>query len=494
MTRRVWLLALGAIAVRFASSFTLAVVAPDGARYLHMARLLEQGRFGDALNVFPRMHPLYPLLIAFGDSLTHRDLAVGISLSAILGGLALVPLYFLARNAWGERAATLASVFYVFLPDAVILHGDVMTEGTFMFFFFTAMAVGWSALEKKSWEQAILAGACSALAWLARPEGIYLPLLFALACALRFSRFSVAALGLFLATAFILMYPYLVFIKAQTGHWAMSANPFSKGIIGLFTGETEAKGFQVNEKSAEEFEEYGYIHKHGRFLGPVLYTAKTISRNLFHVLAPFLVIGFFRLRSPEGKWGPRLYLLAAAVGYFIPSILVWFAAMPFGHRYTLPTFVLLLPVAALGLLKAVSWVRHPKALPIFVGVVCLVMTAKVMTPKRTNKIGLKQAGLAIREKLGPDRKILAMARQVEYYAQGEFVEFPPLPDGTFANLEKRVAEQKVDAIAFYQRDLRNYEQGLQERVEKKYALLGEYPASAKDPTTRVRVYVTALSP
>ncbi len=487
MTRRIWYLALAAAAVRAAGALTVAVVAPDGARYLRMARLISEGRIGEGLCVWPYNPPLYPFLISFLNVFVPNDLFVAAAISVLLGGLAAIPLHYLMRTAWGEKVADLGVLVYAFLPSVAVLHGEVMLEGTFMFFFFGAMAIWWSALENKSWERSVLAGVGAAAAWLTRPEGFYLIPLFLFAAAIKRSRFAIGAVGMCLAATFVVAYPYLTFIKSHTGGWGISASPFARGVIGLLTGETPATGYAVTEESAREFSEVRAIARFGRVGGPIIYVLQITFKNYFYILAPFLFLGFAYLRKPEGGWGPRLYLLAAAAGYFIPPVLAFVAATPFSYRYVLVTHVLLLPVVALGLLQAGRWARHPKALPVFMAIVLIAMAVRDIRPKRTDKIGMKEAGLAILERLGPAKRILTVARQVEYYSRGEQVDLPPAlsPD----ELDDVVRRERIDAVALHESDLKHAGKAAVKRLEEKYVLLGRFPADTGPKQSHTWVYL-----
>ena len=490
MTRKLWGLVLAAVAIRAAAALMAVVIFPDGSRYVRMAQQMGQSRFGEALAENTLTHPLYPLLIVLGDAFLHNRILVGALLSAVLGGLAVLPLFFLFRDAWNDRVAGIAGLFYAFLPVLVELHSEVMLEGTFMFFFFSTMALGMSALERRSWEGAILTGVCAAAAWLTRPEGIYLPLLFGLACTIRRSRFAPVAFVLFLATAFLVAWPYLSFIRAKTGHWGITANEYSSGVVGLFTGKTAAAGFQVNEQSAAEYSEYKDIALYGSIGGPVMTLSKSILKILYYGLAPFLLLGFWFVRWPGIRWGPALHLFAGALGYFIPPVLAFVAGTPYSYRYILVPCILVLPVAAIGLPKAAEWSRRREALPVALAVLCLAMSARLMRFRRADRIGLKQAGLAIREKLGEGRRILGWSRPVETYALGEFVD--PVTGLTAADLDRTVREKKVEVLALYLTDLRFCEKGFLEHVDKSYALFGEFPSPPVKGATPVRVYVTGL--
>ena len=297
-----------------------------------------------------------------------------------------------------------------------------------------------------------------------------------------------AALGLAGAAALVLAMPYAFFIRQHTGKFGISASPFSSGIVGLFTGKTKAVGYDVNEQTAQEFSEYRDIQKFGRVGGPAVTLSKAVVGNLFYVLVPFLLLGFAFLRTQDFRAGPAAYLLFGAGGYFIPPVLAFVAGTPFSHRYILVSCVLVLPVAAVGLLKAGEWARRREALPAFLVLVCGVMAVRDVLPRRRDKIGWKLAGLAIREKLGPDRKILAMSHPITFYAQGEWVGFPG--DVPFDNLRQMLKEQGISAIALHSAQFRFFKEDLRKRLDETFTLLGEYPSSPGKGVSPVRVYLT----
>ncbi len=488
--RRVRLLASLAVVTRVAAGLTAAVIHPDSPRYLRMATLIGEARLGEACRIYPWSHPLYSVFIALGWVFDDKNqLTVAVGISAILGGLAVIPLYHLARAGWGERVAVVTSILYAFLPEAVEVHGHALPEGPFYFFFLAAMALAWSSLEKKSWERALLAGLCTACAWMTRPEGMYLPLLLFFAIAWNPRRFSLAASAIFLAAAFILSFPYMTFIRAETGKWGVSASPLSKGVLGLLTGETKATGYQVDmTKEDQPFSPYKYIKKYGKVGGPVLYILKTCAQDLAYVLAPFLVLGFAFLRTPETRWGPASYLVVAGVGYAIPPCLAFVAATPFSYRYILPSMVFFLPVVAVGLLKAAGWVKWRHALSLFLVLACTGMSVRFMRPKMTGKIGIKEAGKAIRNTFVPGRHILGTRREIEFYARGRFSDIP-YPPITLEDVIKIIERDAIDTVALFDDDLKNCPAGMKEYVEKNFELLGVWPSTPREGVTPMRVYV-----
>jgi 4-amino-4-deoxy-L-arabinose transferase-like glycosyltransferase len=475
MPRRAWLLALGAVAVRAAAALTVAVVDADGARDLRMAELIERGRFSEALLVPMPTPPLHPFLTALAGTATGNLHLAGVAVSVILGGLALLPLYALARRTWDDRVATVAAALYMFLPAVIDIQIEPMTEGTFMFFFFSAMGVGWSSLEERSWEQTVAAAGGAALAWLARPEGIYLLPLFLAAALLRFSRFSLLAVPIFFGTWLILAYPYLSFIHAQTGHWQPSLSPIPRLIARTLSGD------RLPGMAAQDFDEYRVVAKYGMFLGGARHLGSNFfGKVLFYMLGPFLVLGLCRPRPSEGRRSLMAWQLLAALGYLIPVALSFYASTPFSHRFLLVPAALLLPWTAVGVIRASEWTRRREALPALVGVICLAMSLRDLRPRRSDKTGFKEAGVAILNALGPGKRVFATNIQIEYYAKSEYA---PLPEGA------AFEASRYDAYAFCPQELSRWEPRLEERVRAKAAFLGEFPSPPRKDVLPVRVYL-----
>ena len=473
MPRRAWLLALGAIAVRAAASLTVAVIESDGVRNLRMAELIGDGRFAEALLVRYPTPPLHPFLTALLDFAVGNRHVAGVAISVLLGGLAVLPLYAIARRTWDDRVATVTSALYALLPAVVDFQIEPITEGTFLFLFFSSMAVGWSALEEKSWERTFAAAGLAALAWLTRPEGIYLIPLFLAAAMLRFSRFALAAVPIFLATWLVLAYPYLSFIHAQTGRWQMSLSPIPGMIADLFTG-ARAPG-----TAGQDFDEYRVVQKHGMVLGGALHLGSHLfGKVLFYVLGPFLLLGLLQPRPAEGRRSLLAFQLIAAFGYLVPIALSFIASTPFSHRFLLAPASLLLPVTAVGIVRAAEWTRRREALPVLATVLCLAMAVRDFRPRRQDKVGLKEAGLAILRTLGPGKRVFATGGQVEFYARSAY---HPLPEVVTPEVLEKA---RPDAFAFGVSGSR-----LEARIRDRHAFLGEFPSPPRKDVLPVRVYL-----
>src|SRR6185295_13237785 len=211
--------------------------------------------------------------------------------------------------------------------------------------------------------------------------------------------------------------------------------------------------------------------------------ANFFGKVLFYALGPFLILGLFRLKPAEGRRTLLAYQLLAAIGYLIPVALSFVAATPFSHRFLLAPAALLLPAAAIGLIRAAEWTRRREALPVLLGALCLVMAVRDLRPRRADKVGMKEAGLAILKEIGPGKRVFATHSQVEFYAQSDYV---PLPE---AAPFETLAAARLDAFVFCAPDLRHWEPGLEKRIAGLSVFLGEFPSPPRKDAIPVRVYL-----
>ena len=106
------------------------------------------------------------------------------------------------------------------------------------------------------------------------------------------------------------------------------------------------------------------------------------------------------------------------------------------------------------------------------------MAVRDFRPRRGDKVGLKEAGLAILKSIGPGKRVFATQGQVEFYARSAYL---PLPEVvTVEDLEKA----RPDAFAFSVSGSR-----LEDRIRERHPLLGEFPSPPRKDVLPVRVYL-----
>ena len=158
-----------------------AVMFNDGLRYIAQARRIDAGSWKDGL-LRAVDHPAYPSAIA----LMHRTLGVSDSpdgwqkaaqaASALAGVLWVAPLYLVAMELFGGASAWLAVVLALVVPMTGHVLADVLSEGTFLLFWTWGLYTALRFLRDGSFAWLPPTIAFAALAYLARPEGLLLPM------------------------------------------------------------------------------------------------------------------------------------------------------------------------------------------------------------------------------------------------------------------------------------------------------------------------------
>ncbi|HZN62505.1 MAG TPA: glycosyltransferase family 39 protein, partial [Planctomycetota bacterium] len=357
-------LLLLALALRVAAAINTRVINHDGARFTMSARALLAGDLDAALNVEPRMPPLYPLLIAKLSFVTGDLGLAGVVISVLCGTLLIIPIYLMARAIWDDRVAFLAGFVVAILPEIVLVSGDVWTEPLFLLCFFSSVACIWFAGERDAFWLYGLAGLFGGLAVNTRPEGLY-----TLAAILgwgaiiawfrrREPRRAERVAGPLVAAAIwiLCILPYSSWIHSRFGFWSPTANQFAVKLLGKPNVERSyTEGYRFDE--TKETESGRAQEEHGRVGGQLLYVLKIYLRTSGYVFLPLLAAGFFFLRRSRGA----VFLLLIGVGYAIPTWMGLFVGLPFDDRFALASLVALSPVIALGMLHL--WERLPETLP-----------------------------------------------------------------------------------------------------------------------------------
>jgi 4-amino-4-deoxy-L-arabinose transferase-like glycosyltransferase len=191
---RRWLLlgALLQLLLRLPLCWDAGSVRNDGAEYLAIARSLRTtGRYATDLKYHfysgdPVRHsawadrpPLYPVVAALSASTLPVDPTAAARLTnAGLAAAAWVLAVLYLRRLYGERLALLAASYVFILPLTLYWTGQPMTESLSLLLGFAALLTWDRAREGHTARQALAAGLLAGLAYLMRPTGALLLIVF----------------------------------------------------------------------------------------------------------------------------------------------------------------------------------------------------------------------------------------------------------------------------------------------------------------------------
>jgi len=139
----VWVILLGTVLRLWAWQQTH-VVNPDGTLYIHQARALYYGLWGQITPCGTGFLSYYPFLIAGVFSFCGDWIQAARAVSVFFGSLTLVPLYLMLRRFLDTEESALGTLIYAAMPVFVGRSADVVRDPIYWFFlvwgmyFFTA--------------------------------------------------------------------------------------------------------------------------------------------------------------------------------------------------------------------------------------------------------------------------------------------------------------------------------------------------------------------
>ena len=200
-------------------------IAYDSAGYGFMARDFLTGHFIKGLS--EPLHPFYPFLIWLVSPSPHHVEMAGRFVSLFFGTITLIPVFYLVKEAIGQKEAILSGLFYSFHAYLVTYSGMLLSEATYWGLLTLAVYFFWKGLSRKKVLGCMASGACLGLSYLTRPEGIGYLIVFLIWIIIHggirkgwFKKCLV--MGSLIVGFFIFAFPYMFAIRQETGQWLIS--------------------------------------------------------------------------------------------------------------------------------------------------------------------------------------------------------------------------------------------------------------------------------
>jgi 4-amino-4-deoxy-L-arabinose transferase-like glycosyltransferase len=177
---RVALLMAGAAVLFLWLNFHSEVTFADGLRYIDQAERIDRGAWSDGV-VRAVDHPLHPLAIVAAHRVMGSEGPVSwqhaAQFASITAAILLaIPIYLVVLEVYGPNVAWLGPVFFLGNPILGFVVVNVLSETTFLLFWTWGLWGAIRFLREGRFFWLPLTIGFSALAYLARPEGMLLPL------------------------------------------------------------------------------------------------------------------------------------------------------------------------------------------------------------------------------------------------------------------------------------------------------------------------------
>jgi 4-amino-4-deoxy-L-arabinose transferase-like glycosyltransferase len=465
------------------------VIAVDAVRYITGSELLFNGKITDGLRIADKP-PVYFLLCTYVNFLVG-NIEVSCHLVSILAAsLTLVPLYLLTRNMFNQPVALASCFLFIILPHMSETQSDALTDSTYMLLFITSITLFWHSLKQKSLLLYALASVTGVVCYLTRTEGIYtlvIIVLTSLAMAIARKEYrTLATVGKILLAIFIftvIAYPYLLWMKRETGGWTISmATGFRK------LGE-EITGPLPKAPSSDVVT--GLLNAMLQIL------LRVIQLNYFIFVLPLVIGLIIVLSSREARIG-AVFLLGIGFLYVIAPVRASLSGYAITERYIMLPMILLLPVAAFALIKGFNFVRQRlgwtenRARIVVIALTVLVslpLLYRMLRERRRERIPLKEAGYWIREN-AKDKVIYSIIGREEwrlmYYSKRKFNELTLTEDGL-----SKVSSMKDVWVIFETGMLEEQRPDVQKLILEHFIPIENGPRSRSNPKAK---FVEVLRP
>lgn len=482
-----------ALIVRLIAFERIYIISRDSIRFLDLAKYYFSGLFLKGLS--NAYHPLYPLLISLFGGVSGDFEFVGKLISLTLSSFTVIFVYLLGKAIYDSKTGLVGGLFFIVQPQCVKYSVDVLSDSTFLFFLVVAFYLGIKGgkEEKKVLWWCLGAGICSGLAYLSRPEGIFV-VFFLLGWYFlqwifhnkKITHF-LAASGIVFFAFFLMATPYILFIKNHTGTWQISMKTSVVSMVRSLEEEIEAKPATKVPPSPKDGEvkvvEPGQSKERadGQALAPIkpreplqggnrwksmTYPPLRFIETNHFLLFLFLLFGIWtEIKRKERTLGVVLLLFIAT--YLLGLCYLYYTVSYVSRRHFLPAIIISLPLAGAGFWELqrqlsnwmmrwnFTWGKkiasHSSIIILLITLLILIPTA--LKPQGGDKLPLKQAAFWIKEnKKKPTPMIMSNEPLVGYYAGGNNLLIPALSYPDFVNY---INTEKVDYLVFSERDINN---------------------------------------
>ncbi len=436
-----------ALALRLWVAAHVSVIAGDGITRIGIARAFQEGGLAAGMAAANTntvaYHPFNPLVIRCLAPLVGGDLErAGFADSILFGVLAVLGMYLLAREAFGEREGLLAALVWALLPNAVHFSSDVLTEGQFMAFWILAAWAGLRALRTRSGRWALGAGALAGLAYETRVEGV--GILLALGAALAVLAWRDGRSGwrrrgwqaLALVTGFLLLAaPYLLALRQLKGEWMLSGG---KSLANLITIKSSVwtSPQQVHAPEPVPAAPPEPLRKGTELKGDLFGGVTTVTPWV-------LILAVLGLWSRRPWRSPGRFLVGLGILHAVALLQLFRTAGYISHRHFLPLAALAVVwAAATPLLELRRWLF---------GLLCAVLALQTCwpLPLRGDKRYRREFGERLALTLPPGEEVATLqGPEIPYYARHPGLDWSAAPVGFVGRMRRGqvlILEREADA-------------------------------------------------
>jgi 4-amino-4-deoxy-L-arabinose transferase-like glycosyltransferase len=438
---------------------TTALISKDGVTFIKYGQQIEASPVKTIVK--EDQHPGYPGLILITHKVTgflHKNTPIlswiycAQSITLMFRVLAIVILYFIAKQLFSARMSFWAVLILILLPKPAEYGSDALSDWPHLFFLLTGLLLLLKGAASKRWWLFGFAGLAAGTGYLIRPECAQLIVLGSmwLGLQLLLPRHTTGKVKVLPALAFLLAGflaiagPYInlkgaVFPKKNVGQFTSttraikaSSTGFSKKNVGATPDSQQLKVHAKNNLPASEPEPSPQLTL-SKITKAFAKLAAGISETLMWFFVPAMLIGMYKKLKVQKWYEPGKFFIIAIIVLNIP-VMIWLYCKHgyMSDRHTLPLLILPILYVPMGLQELAIWIQKRFPLKVkssaainfnerFWFLVLLLMGASICTPKllrpiRVEKQGLRAAAKWIRNNTASNATVAVPDRRISFYA------------------------------------------------------------------------------
>lgn len=442
------------------------VIARDAVLYIKSAKLYSVGNYVEGFNTFPRS--IFPLFIVFAQWIFGDWVRAGQWVSTFFGAVAVIPLYLLARRIFNEKIGITSAIFYIVCPSLVRDSAEVLRETPFIFFYITALWLGYEGIREKRGGVISLAGVFILLSASLKDYGLMLFIsLILFLCWYVVKREITGRKALILCSTFLAsVIVVLILFGILLNHKKYDVyTPVITRAKSTLMGITHERS--IISKLEEQIEESEISTKGKRLLGLAidhrfaLYSYHIFSKTVHAfniILFVLFIFGLVKRRIIPYRMDEFL-LFAIYITYISLFLLSLNSTVYLQTKNTFPLLIPSLIWSGVGFEeikeRVTDWLRKRSFLfkgweVRHIGFLILILIAVAMlsvawAPHRKDKTGFKEIGTWLKNN-GYAHSIMVGQEDFDrlaFYADSEFI---PLPKGTYEEIMKFARERKANLL------------------------------------------------
>ena len=417
---------------------TTALISKDGITFIKYAQQIEADPVKTKVDEY--QHPGYPWLILNTHKVTgflHKNTPImswiycAQSVTLIFRLLAIIVLYFIAKQLFGARMSFWAVLILILLPKPAEYGSDALSDWPHLFFLLTGLLLLLKGATNKKWWLFGFAALAAGAGYLIRPEcaqlfvlgGLWLGLQLLLPGHTMAKVKALPALALLFAGFLALAGPYM-YLKGAV---------FPKKNVGQFTSSSQQLKVQAKNnlpvsetEPAFQFKSLNITKAFGKLI-------ENIGETLMWFFVPAMLIGMYKKLKVQKWYEPEKFFIIAIIVLNIPVMIWLYCKFDYmSDRHTLPLLILPILYIPVGLQELAVWFQKRFSIKVkssatinfnerFCFLVLILMGASICTPKllrpiRFEKKGFRVAAQWIKNNTDSDAKVAVPDKRISFYA------------------------------------------------------------------------------